>query len=67
MGYPCLYLLSAATRFSFGDFHAEHLVDTEDNDYGWIVTKNGKWEQREKLTRDQAIERAKAFHEVCIP
>ncbi len=53
-------LVDAATCFAFGDFYAEHLVDTDGNDHGWVVSKNGKWEQREGLSREQAIEQARA-------
>ena len=54
-------LLEAAVCFRFGDYHVERLVDTDGNDYGWIIKKNGKWEQNEKLTRDEAIARVKAL------
>jgi DNA-binding SARP family transcriptional activator len=54
-----LDLVDAATCFQFGDFYAEHLVDQDGDDYGWVVSRNGKWEQRERLTREQAIERAR--------
>jgi len=52
-------LLSSASRFTFGQFCAEHLVDTDGNDYGWVVKKNGKWSQSERLTRDEAVARAR--------
>jgi hypothetical protein len=52
-------LLDAATCFRFGDFYAEHIVDTDGRDHGWVVSKDGKWEQRERMTREQAIDEAK--------
>jgi intein/homing endonuclease len=54
-----LGMLDAAQCFQFGDWCAEHIVDTDGKDWGWVVSKNGKWEQREAMGRDEAIAEAK--------
>lgn len=55
-------LIEAATCFRIGDLYVEHIVDTDGRDWGWVVSKDGKWEQRDRmgLTRDQAIDHARA-------
>lgn len=51
-------LFDAAVCFKFGEWYVEHIVDTDGKDWGWVVSKDGKWEQ-EHMTRDQAIDEAK--------
>jgi hypothetical protein len=57
-------LLDLAICFRIGELYVEHIVDTDGNDYGWVVKKDGKWEQREGLTRDQAIAEARARNSI---
>src|SRR5271163_2919444 len=52
-------LINAATCFRFGEFYAEHIVDHDGSDYGWVVSEGGKWESRERMSRDEAIADAK--------
>jgi hypothetical protein len=52
-------LLAAATCFRIGRFYVEHIVDTLGEDWGWVVSENGNWEEGTGLTRDQAIAQAR--------
>ena len=51
-------LFDAAVCFKFGDWYVEHIVDTDNKDWGWVVSKDGKWAQ-EGMTRDAAIAEAR--------
>ena len=40
-------LVDAAVCFKFGDWYAEHIVDTDGKDWGWVASRDGKWESRD--------------------
>lgn len=50
-------LYDAAVCFTFGEWYAEHIVDTDGKDWGWVVSKDGDWAQQ-GMTRDEAIAEA---------